>query len=226
MLQEKKKFEFRDFYITKLGYAGAKQETELAKGDIVIDESGIPGKVKLTSVEHGNLIEFIDGLTMFDKDLKLRKVFAAGDTIYKYQKQYFKWITQLARIVQKNVADAFPYTHMLNDSNNIWVRGSTLQGIVDKFSHQNFNESHSLFSAKFTPPYTFEIEIFDLKKQLRKSRFVYTFLKHLFIDIDLNMKEKGRIKFIVSDKNNYNNKHWKKILKQFKKFNITFLGEL
>ncbi len=225
-LQEKRKFEFSDFYITKLGYQGAKQETELTKGDYVIDENGTPGRVKLTSVEHGNLIQFIDGLEVFDDNLKLRKMFTNGKTIYDYQKKYFNLITALARIVEENVADAFPYTHMFNNSDNIWVRGSTLQGIVDKFSHQNFNEAHSLFSTKFTPPYTFEIEIFELKKQLRKTRFVYTFLKHLFIDIDIKMVQKNRIKYIVKDNNDYNKIHWKKILKQFKKLNIKFLGEL
>ncbi len=220
LIQEKKKFEFRDFYISKLGYQGSKTVSDLVKGDIVIDKNGIPGKVKLLSVEHGNLIEFIDGYTAFDTDLKLRKIFANGETIFNYQKRYFNLITKLGRIIEQNVADAFPYTHMLNNGNEIWIRGATLQGIVDKFSHQNFNDGHSLFVAKLTPPYTFNIESFELKSSLRRTRFVYTFLKSLFIDIDLGMNDKGRIKYSMTDSNTYNKKHWDLIIKQFAKFKI------
>ena len=218
---------FTDFWISKLGYVSAKKGALLQKDDYVIDEHGIAGRIRMTSEEYGNFVVFIDGYSTYDTDIQLRKLTNAGKAVYEYQKLNFSLITRLARIINDTITDFYPFTFMFNNGTNLWVRGTTLSGIVDKFSTKHFSSaSHSLFSAKLTPRYTCDIETLILKKPLRKSSFNRKLLKAMFIDVDLNMIGDSRIKWKISENEDYNKVWWKKYINQYRKYDIKYLGDL
>ncbi len=223
MLIENSKPKFSDFWISKVGYVSADEKKLLQKGDYVFDEYGIAGQVRLTNKDYGNYIVFVDGYSTYDTDIKIRKINTAGKSIYNYQKSHFNLLVSLARIMNETLSEFYPFSSIFTNGDVIWVRGSTMDGIVDKYTNKNFNpNTHSLFSAKLTPKYNCEIETLILKKSLRKSWFNRELLKSLFVDVDLKMIGDTRIKWKVTDNNDYNIDDWNYIIKKFKKYQIKY----
>lgn len=211
---------FLDYKIKDIKILSARQK-ELKKGDLVTDDSGTIGKVKFKSEQFGNYIEFIDGFSVYDSSVPVKKISTTSGLYFEHQKRYFGFITRLAKIITESISDNFPFVNMFNNGHAIFVRGSTQPTIVKKFTNMQMGDNHSLFSAKLTPFYNCNIEILDIKKSLRKGSFTYLLLKFLFIDIDLEMVDDTKINFLVSEKNKYNDKEWERMIQTFRKFKIT-----
>lgn len=225
-LIENIKPKFSDFFITKLGYVSISPEKLYNKDDYVMDEHGIAGQVRIVNEEHGNFIVFVDGHSDYDKNLNTKKIKVSGEKIFKHQKLQFELLIKFARIMNETLSEFFPYTFMFNNGENMWVRGSTMKEMVRQYTSRTFNKNtHSYFSAKLTPRYTCEIEVLNIKKNLRNSWFSRELIKSMFIDIDLNLSGDTRIKWIVSDTNDYNKKHWDHVLRQYSKFKIDYKGK-
>lgn len=227
LLNEAVKPKFSDFWISSVGYNSSKTEILLQKGDYVLDNYGIAGIVTNVNNEFGNYIQFIDGYETYDNDITIKKINVRGKNLYDYQKTYFSLLVKAARILHQTISEFYPFTSIFNNGKYIWVRGSTLNGVVNSYTTKNLNpDAHSFISIKLEPKYFIIVEQVILKKSLRKSWFNRELIKSLFIDYDLNMSEDQRMKWTILDNNDYNKDHWKHYLKQYKKYNINYEGDL
>ena len=227
MLIESVKPSFSDFKLTKIGYVSAKQNNIILQvNDYVLDKYGIAGQVRFVDETYGNYIVFVDDYETYDDKLQLRKLTTAGLTTYNYQKSYYYLLIKLARILNETLSEFFPYTNIFMKGTDMWVRGSTLKALIEGYTHQKLTGNHSYFSAKLNPKYTCDIEAMIIKERFQDSWFNRELIKAIFIDFDLKMKESRRIKWIVSEKEEYNKKWWKHYINQYRKFNIKYLGTL
>lgn len=220
---EEKQPGFLDYRIKHQGILGAKGGRKLKPGDIVSDGSNIIGQVQFVHEKFGAWIEFVDGYSAYDKELKVSKMSATTPQLFAHHQKYYGFITRLGRIIEESIKDSFPAVKMMSDGSTVSVRGSTMGGIVKGFTQQRIGDNHSFFEARLTSFYNCEITSFDVKKSKRKSRYTYDTLKRLFVDIDLKMKQANRIRFTVKDETDYNEKHWLRIKKQFGKFGIRYI---
>lgn len=220
MLQESNP-SYLDYRQKNIFVVGAKKK-DLSIGDLVVDDSGTIGIVKYKSEKFGNYIEFVDDFSVYDSQIAVKKISSTNEALYAHHKKYFGFITRLGRIILESISDDFPNVNMFNNGKVIYVKGSTLGGIVKKYVSAKVTKSHSYFSVVLTPFFNFKLENLDIKIGNRKSINTYKMLKNLFIDIDLKMKQSNRTKFIINDMNDYNYVHWKKIIKQFKKFQLKY----
>ncbi len=212
---------FLDYKIRNVVVLNAKQK-ELNTGDLVTDSHGIIGIVKFQTEQFGNFIEFIDGFTAYDSGISVSKMSVQSLQYFEHHRHYFGFITKLGRILSETLTDDFPYVNLFNNGSVLYVRGSTMGQIVQKFTHAPVGLNHSLISIALTPFYNCHFEILDVKKALRNSKFTYELLRKIFIDIDLQMRQSMKLSFEVTDQNDYNMQHWKKVLKQFKKFKVKY----
>lgn len=211
---------FLDYKAQGISLVGAKVRG-LEVGDLVFDKSGIMGVVKFQSEKYGNLIEFVDGLEVYDKKIgQLKKLAVRNMTFFNHNQRYYGFITRLARIIAQSLENDFPYVNIQNNGKFLYVRASTLQQITKQFTYQKISHLHNYMQFTLTPFWTCHLNKFEVKAAWRKSRFAYNVLRDLFIDIDLMMEGKMMIKFIISDKNEYNNDTWAKMYKHFGKFHL------
>lgn len=211
---------FLDYKIKSPRLLGARKQ-DLEVGDLVTDEYGIIGIVKFHSEKYGNLIEFVDGLEVYESIVKnIRKLSTTNPALFDYNQRYFGFITRLGRVMLSSISDDFPHSNMFNNGRVLFVRGSTVKGSTIRFVAQKIGDSHNYFSAILTPFWSCHIEALHLKTSLRKSKFTYNLLKKLFIDIDLQVPSANRINFKISSHNEYNDKWWALIQRQFAKFKL------
>lgn len=226
MIKMPKKPSFSEFRYKDIHLYGAMQlnKTGIEPGDLVVDKHNITGIVKYTTENKGNLIQYIDGLEKFDLKDPVKKLQISSPQVYEHQVRYFGFITKLGRIIAESLSDRFPYVNMYNNGSVLYVRGSTLSQVVYSFTQANIGDNHNFISIALTPFWNFELEQLDVKKQLRKSsHFVYFLLRDLFIDIDLNMSDDKRIKWTINDTNDYNEWHWRRIIKQFTRYKLNYI---
>lgn len=214
---------FLDFKLKSTPLIGARKKA-LNPGDIVTDDSNIIGIVRFESEQFGNYIEYIDGFAAYDKQKRVKKIATANEQLFLHNKKYYGFIVRLGRVMEQSLKSNFPAARMLSNGSTIFVRASTLPNITKRFVAARVGNSQSLFSVTMTPFFNAHIDTFDVKKSLRKSLYAYNVLKNFFIDIDLQMKQANRIKFTVTDSNDYNRQHWNRILRQFKKFGVRYSG--
>ncbi len=214
---------FQDFRHKDIHLYGATRTKGLSPGDLVVDKHNITGIVKYTTEDKGNLIQFIDGLEEFDRKIPVKKLQISTSQVYERQVRYFGYIVRLARIISKSLNQKFPYVNMYNNGAVVYVRASTMPAVVKSFTQANIGENHSYMSIALTPFWNFELEQFNVKKQLRKSHFAYFTLRDLFIDIDLDMPDDKRIKWAINDNNDYNEWHWRRIIKQFRRYQLKYV---
>lgn len=212
-------FRFKDIHL----FGATNVKTALLPGDLVVDKHNVTGVVKYTTEKKGSLIRFIDGSELFDKDHPVKKLQISSPQVYEHQERYFGYIVRLGKIIAESLKSRFPYVNMYNNGNVVFVRASTLSQVVKSFTYANIGESNSYISIALTPFWNFELEQFDLKKQLRKSHLAYFILRDMFIDIDLGMPDDKRIKWTINDNNEYNEWHWRRIIKQFKRYKLNYI---
>ena len=211
---------FLDYKLKGHTLIGARK-TDLIPGDIVTDQFGIIGIVKFQSDKYGALIEFVDGLEVYDKKLKgVKKLATTNQALFDYNQRYFGFITRLGRIIHQSIQQDYPHVNMFNNGKDLFVRGSTMKGITQHFTYQKIGKNHNYISVHLTPYFNCHIEAFDVKVPFRKSRFTYNVLRDLFIDIDLAMPSANRINFKISEHHDDNDHHWALLQKQFAKFKL------
>lgn len=217
---------FLDYKVREFGVLGARKKNELQPDDIVSDESGFIGIVRFVDEKRGNWIEFVDGVEGYDKQLKLKlKTLSLKNAqFFNHQKNYYGKITAMARVIKESIKGSFPASNAFFNGKEIFVRGSTLAGITKKFTAARVTKSHSLLAIKLTPFFNFELQTFDVAVQKRgqSNRFAFNILRDMFVDIDLKVTQSNRFRYIINDPNEYNEFHWLRIRKMFRKFNLKY----
>lgn len=211
---------FLDYKIKSPSIIGARKK-DLIPGDLVTDQFGIIGIVRFQSDKFGALIEFVDGLEIYESQIKgIRKLTTTNVALFNWHQRYFGFITRLGRVMLLSIERDYPHSNMFNNGRDLFVRASTLKGVTTRFVAQRIGKNHNFFSAILSPFFNCHIQNFDVKTSLRKSRFAYNVLRDLFIDIDLQMPSANRIKFTISEAHDYNDRHWDLITRQFAKFKL------
>lgn len=215
---------FLDYQVRKTGFVGARKKSELRSGDIVSDQHGFIGIVRFITENKGSWIEFVDGMEGYDKDLKLKlkTLSIRNEQMFEHQRKYYGFITSLARIIHKSIDDDFPHVNMFYNGKDIFIKGSTQGAVTKRFTATQMGDQHSLLSIKLSPFFNLEVEVFDIQRAKRSSRYSFNVLRNLLVDIDLKQKQANRIKFIINDSNDYNEEIWLRMKKMFKKFNLRY----
>lgn len=224
MLVVEKQPAFLDFQIRTAGFIGAKESKALREDDIIMDDQGIPGIIRFKSEQYGNFIEFIDGYSVYDTQLKskLKLMTLQNDQLFLSQSRRFGYIVSLARVIKESLEDDFPYVNIIHNGREVFVRGSNNRTVTKKYTQSRVNNSTSFLSIKLTPFYNMEVETFDIARQKRYSKFSYIVLRNMFIDIDLKQREDNRLNVIINDENEYNEEIWNEMARKFRKYHIKY----
>lgn len=218
MIQESDSF--IDYQVRKSGFLGGKP-SKIGIGDIITDEFGFVGIVQYSIEGAGNFLEFMDGRTGFESDLKLKikKLGITNLQFFEHQRKYFGRLGELGMEMKKALESHFPFVNVFFNGKAVIVRASTMQSITKKFTSAKISDSHSFISFVMTPFNNVEIQKFDVKISKRSSRFQFDVLRDVFKSVT-KVRQASKFRFIVNDSNYYNKFEWLKIEKSFSRLNI------
>lgn len=193
----------------------------LEVNDLIVDEFGIIGMVKYQSEKYGNLIEFIDGLEVYDTKLtRVKKLTFNSPSYFEYHQRHWGFSIRLARIIKSSLEEFFPHVNMRNDGKSLILRGSTMQAVTKRFTNVRVGKIHNYIQFSFSPFWNCNLDILEVKPFMRKSSFTYNMLRNLFIDIDLKMTGRNLIRWKINEHNDWIDPTWARIFKHFGRFHL------
>lgn len=211
-----------DFRQTRSSFLSAKSQDTYEVGDMVIDESDITGKVKFTTEKYGVFVEYIDGFEQYEKPDALRKLVFKSDSFFAEESRKYGMLVACGRVIRESVLDFFHYAEIDMAKNAVYVRASNIKVITTQFSSRHIGDADNFFQVRMTPLYNVELQQLHIRKSIRGTTQIFKLARDLFIDLSLNLKDKHRYNFYITDDNEYNKEHWLKIQKTFKHLDIDY----